>query len=308
MNNGEFGKFLSQLRKEKGLTQLQLAEKLNVSDKAISRWETGKNYPDIEIFEDLSKILDVSISELLEGKKIEEGNLSTVSEEEIVNKIQNNKKSIENHKMKKINNFIKKNIFIIVGVFIGSISILLVSLYVLIPGHFEKQYEEEKSVETLYKLCDYVYTFHNSDLILKYYPTLIFETDYEEYSWEYEKDNMLTKLLQTSLNDASYDVFVEYLSKSYNIYSTTKFAEICIIDFINGYYEIYGDLKNTYNLYEVIIDTCPDVVGKFTFCQEYTEFVNLYTDDTEKFEEINNWKKDLAEQVKSLWENEGKIS
>ena len=51
MNTYEFGKFLCQLRKEKGLTQLQLAEKLNVTDKAISRWETGKNYPDIEIFE-----------------------------------------------------------------------------------------------------------------------------------------------------------------------------------------------------------------------------------------------------------------
>lgn len=308
MNTGEFGKFLSRLRKEKGLTQLQLAEKLNVTDKAISRWETGKNYPDIEIFEDLSKILDVSISELLEGKKIEEGNILIVSKEQIGNRIPKNKKSIENHKLKRINSFIKKNIFIIAGVFIGSISILLVSLFFLIPGHYEKQYKEEKSVETLYELCDYVYTFHNSDLILKYYPTLIFETNYNKYSWEYEKDNMLTKLLQTSLNDASYDEFVEYLSKSYSTYSTTTFAEISIIDFINGYYEIYGDLEKTYNLYEVLIDTCPNVVGKFTFCQEYAQFVNLYTDDTKKFEKVNNRSKDLAEQVKIHWENEGKIS
>ncbi len=51
MNTYEFGKLLTQLRKEKGLTQIQLAEKLNVTDKAISRWETGKNYPDIELFE-----------------------------------------------------------------------------------------------------------------------------------------------------------------------------------------------------------------------------------------------------------------
>ena len=49
-------------------------------------------------------------------------------------------------------------------------------------------------------------------------------------------------------------------------------------------------------------------VGKFTFCKEYAQFVNLYTDDTEKFEEVNNRKKDLAEQVKIYWENEGKIS
>lgn len=47
MNTYDFGNFLSQLRKEKGLTQMQLAQQLNVTDKAISRWETGKNFPDI---------------------------------------------------------------------------------------------------------------------------------------------------------------------------------------------------------------------------------------------------------------------
>lgn len=93
MNTYDFGKFLSQLRKEKGLTQIQLAEQLNVTDKAISRWETGKNFPDIEIFEDLSKILDISISELLEGKRIEKEKLFDVSEEHIVKQIKKNKKA-----------------------------------------------------------------------------------------------------------------------------------------------------------------------------------------------------------------------
>ena len=99
MNAGEFGKFLSQLRKEKGLTQLQLAEKLNVTDKAVSRWETGKNYPDIEIFEDLSKELDISISELLEGKRIEKEKLLTVSEEQVVTQIKKRKKSNKSYKI-----------------------------------------------------------------------------------------------------------------------------------------------------------------------------------------------------------------
>lgn len=93
MNTYEFGKFLAQLRKEKGLTQIQLAEQLNVTDKAISRWETGKNYPDIEIFESLSNVLNVSISELLEGKRIEKEELFTVSEDHIVKQIKKNKKS-----------------------------------------------------------------------------------------------------------------------------------------------------------------------------------------------------------------------
>lgn len=92
MNTQDFGKFISELRKEKGLTQLQLAEKLNVTDKAVSRWETGKNFPDIEIFSDLAKILDVSVSELLEGKRIEKEALISISEEHIVKQIKKNKK------------------------------------------------------------------------------------------------------------------------------------------------------------------------------------------------------------------------
>lgn len=93
MNTQDFGKFISELRKEKGMTQLQLAEKLNVTDKAVSRWETGKNFPDIEIFEDLSKILEVSVSELLEGKRIEKEELIIVSEENVVKQIKKNKKN-----------------------------------------------------------------------------------------------------------------------------------------------------------------------------------------------------------------------
>ena len=99
VNTYEFGKFLAQLRKEKGLTQIQLAEQLNVTDKAISRWETGKNYPDIEIFEELSNILDVSISELLEGKRIEKENLFTVSEKHVVKEIKKNKKSNKKYRI-----------------------------------------------------------------------------------------------------------------------------------------------------------------------------------------------------------------
>lgn len=71
MNNQDFGKFISALRKEKGLTQIDLAEKIHVSDKAVSRWENGKNYPDIEILESLGSELGVSVNELIACKRIE---------------------------------------------------------------------------------------------------------------------------------------------------------------------------------------------------------------------------------------------
>lgn len=64
------GKFIAQLRKEKGLTQQELAEKLNVTDKAVSRWETGRGLPDADSMLSLSDFFGVTINELLGGKRI----------------------------------------------------------------------------------------------------------------------------------------------------------------------------------------------------------------------------------------------
>ncbi|MGN0714904.1 MAG: helix-turn-helix domain-containing protein [Anaerovoracaceae bacterium] len=65
MNAKDFGEKISMLRKKQGLTQLQLAEKLNVSNKTISRWETGEGYPDISVLSALAQHLHVTVDELL---------------------------------------------------------------------------------------------------------------------------------------------------------------------------------------------------------------------------------------------------
>ena len=67
MKNNDFGVTIARLRKAKGLTQKELAEKVHVSDKAVSRWETGKNYPDIETLVRLAEVFDVQVGELLQG-------------------------------------------------------------------------------------------------------------------------------------------------------------------------------------------------------------------------------------------------
>lgn len=72
MDANATGRFIAERRRKKGLTQKELADKLQVTDKAISRWETGKGLPDISFLRPLSEILEVSISELLSGKIIEE--------------------------------------------------------------------------------------------------------------------------------------------------------------------------------------------------------------------------------------------
>ena len=74
-----FGKFLAQQRKAKGYTQKALAEKLFVSDKAVSKWERSLSMPDISLLIPLSEILEVSVTELLEGRLFPEETHMAVS-------------------------------------------------------------------------------------------------------------------------------------------------------------------------------------------------------------------------------------
>lgn len=70
MDQRQIGRFIMECRKEKGLTQAQLAEILGVSDKSVSRWENGKTMPDLSLYEPLCKALNVEVSELLYGKRL----------------------------------------------------------------------------------------------------------------------------------------------------------------------------------------------------------------------------------------------
>lgn len=71
MDQIKVGNFIATMRKEQGLTQEQLGEKLGVTNKTVSRWETGKYMPDIDKLQELSICLGVSVNELLSGEKID---------------------------------------------------------------------------------------------------------------------------------------------------------------------------------------------------------------------------------------------
>ena len=70
MNQIKIGKFIAECRKKNNLTQMQLAEKLNITDRAISKWENGKGMPDSSIMLDLCNELKISVNELLNGEKV----------------------------------------------------------------------------------------------------------------------------------------------------------------------------------------------------------------------------------------------
>ena len=84
------GQFIADIRKEKGLTQRQLAEEIGVSDKAISRWETGRGMPDTSIMPDLCKVLDISINDLLSGQRLSSDDYCGKAEENMVELIKTN--------------------------------------------------------------------------------------------------------------------------------------------------------------------------------------------------------------------------
>lgn len=77
------GNFLSELRKQKGLKQKDVAEKLQISDKAVSRWETGRGIPDVDSLQRLSDFYQVSINEILEGRRIEKNEVEKVADQNL---------------------------------------------------------------------------------------------------------------------------------------------------------------------------------------------------------------------------------
>ena len=97
MNQEVIGKFIADCRKKKKFTQSELAEKLGITDRAISNWENGKNMPDLSLFKPLCEILDITINELLSGERLSKENYQEKLEENIVNTIDYSTKKISKY-------------------------------------------------------------------------------------------------------------------------------------------------------------------------------------------------------------------
>ena len=87
MNQEKIGKFIAENRKLKKITQSELAEKLGVTDRSVSNWETGKNMPDLSLFKPLCDILGITINELMSGEKISSQEYNEKLEENFINTI-----------------------------------------------------------------------------------------------------------------------------------------------------------------------------------------------------------------------------
>ena len=83
MNQIIIGKFIASCRKEQGMTQANLAEKLGITDRAVSKWENGKSMPDSGIMLELCELLEINVNELLSGEKIDMNNYEEKTEENL---------------------------------------------------------------------------------------------------------------------------------------------------------------------------------------------------------------------------------
>lgn len=126
MNQVKIGKFIAECRKNKKLTQAQLAEKLNITDRAISKWETGNGMPDSSIMLDLCSELGITVNELLCGEMIEMKEYNNKSEELLLKMTQ--------EKEKRDKEFLNMEIFIGILVSIILISCVFVASFVNIPN------------------------------------------------------------------------------------------------------------------------------------------------------------------------------
>ena len=118
MNQEKIGKFIAELRKQKKLTQEQLAEKLGITKNAVSKWERGLGLMDLSLLKPLSEILDVSVTEILNGEKIDE-EIDLKSEEILIDTLDYSAKEIKK---------VKKNKFIII---LLTIVITILSIVIL---------------------------------------------------------------------------------------------------------------------------------------------------------------------------------
>lgn len=233
MNQANIGKFIAICRKEKNLTQEQLAEKLGVTNKSVSRWENGKTMPDYSILNSLCRELNVTVNELLSGERIKRENYENKAQENLDNILK------EYYKMKKQKKTIKNILIVVVILFISfivKISFFLgISLltFFLPPENisgvenYNKNYYIEKYSGDLDSdlsiFPDDISSAIDSDFISSFQTNLFGSDGYIILKAKYNKENFENEIKRISnleknivLDNSSYTNKVKYSETYYN--------------------------------------------------------------------------------------------
>lgn len=189
----KIGKYIAFKRKEQDLTQKQLAEKLNMSDKSVSKWERGICLPDVSVYLELCKILDISINEFLAGEDIPKETIEQKAEENIIQITKDNK-----NKQKYLNKIIRLLIVMLV-VFIFITSIFIYKKLTQPQNYIEPYLEKSTEMQMANMLSN-----HPGDILLFHYNS---KKDFDSltmYLTQYQKGKKISdKEICTFYNNPS---------------------------------------------------------------------------------------------------------
>lgn len=282
MKNNIFGKFIYELRKENNLTQKELADKLGVTDKAVSRWENGKNYPDIEIMQSISDIFEISVSELLEGKRLEKDELVIQSNKKMVNEIK---------KTKKLKSLIAVFIILLVIAGItGSVFIIKEFSNPIIENRLDMKSSDVRSL--LDNINAFIDPEENNDFVLTEFRAFM-NTDKETTDMYYEgicnESLYYGGALGSYYNDLSYTTVYKYKKRITDEQeANTHFAMNCldIIDFIDtiNFSEI-DDSYSQSNTYEIDFELGGYLEEKVVINNDSKRYV--YSVKDKSFKQVN---------------------
>lgn len=188
----KIGKYIAGKRKKLGLTQKQLAEKLNMSDKSVSKWERGICLSDVSVYLELCRILGISINEFLAGEDIVEGNVEQKAEENLIQMSKDNKKKQKD---------LKKIITLLLCVLIVfmSLSFFLFKEVNKSQNYVEPFLEESTEMKTVEILSE-----HHGDIMLFHYDTNKKFDSISMYLTQYQKGKKISdKEICTFYNNPS---------------------------------------------------------------------------------------------------------
>ena len=189
----KIGKYIAFKRKEQDLTQKQLAEKLNMSDKSVSKWERGICLPDVTVYLELCKILGISINEFLAGEDIPKETIEQKAEENIIQITKDNK-----NKQKYLKKIIKLLIVMLV-VFIFITSIFIYKKLTQPQNYIEPYLEKSTEMQMANMLSN-----HPGDILLFHYNS---KKDFDSltmYLTQYQKGKKISdKEICTFYNNPS---------------------------------------------------------------------------------------------------------
>ncbi|MBR5228104.1 MAG: helix-turn-helix transcriptional regulator [Clostridia bacterium] len=205
MNQEKIGKFIAQLRKEENMTQVELANRLGITDRAVSKWENGRGLPDLSLIKPLCQILNISINELLSGEKLEKNMQHEEYEKNISKTI-----DYTNNKIKRT-----KTIFKITLLSIFLLLLLIITLFSVDVNRmrnnkpvffstwgFEYVPPIDLSTEQIENAI-YTYLTENNDSEVKHY-------DNEKWFVSFR-----TYLIEEKNNKALYNIYAWVLQESY---------------------------------------------------------------------------------------------